>query len=268
MTSTDTDKRALTNLRKRRGVVKASITRLETRLSAMESTPNEDTVDNARQLLAKLRTSDSDFKEFHMSMIDLIDDEDDVLAEQTVLDNHDDLITSMTLRVQKLIALVNPAPDGRVDNRRILARKLRQIQERLSATSDAVSVLTGDSKDVHRLQLHEEQMGDNKRDLSTTKSELISLDLEDTDELVRKQTELEQLLFDCSLKVKELLAQSTTPTSSSSTHTPSESTGLKLPKLDVPTFNGNVLQPVPTQKKKESNCKLSCKTYSPKLIFC
>ena len=52
----------------------------------------------------------------------------------------------------------------------------------------------------------------------------------------------EQLLFDCSLKVKELLAQSTTPTSSSSTHTPSESTGLKLPKLDVPTFNGNVLQ--------------------------
>ena len=201
MTSTDTDKRALTNLHKRRGVVKASITRLETRLSAMESTPDEDTVDNARQLLAKLRTSDSDFKEFHMSMIDLIDDEDDVLAEQTVLDNHDDLITSMTLHVQKLITLVNPAPDGRVDNRRILARKLRQIQERLSATSDAVSVLTGDSKDIHRLQLHEEQMGDNKRDLSATK--LISLDLEDMDELVRKQTELEQLLFNCSLKVKE-----------------------------------------------------------------
>ena len=72
----DADKRALSNFRKRRGIVKASITRLETRLAAMESTPDKDTVDNTRQLLAKLRTSDSDFKDLHMSMIDLIDDED------------------------------------------------------------------------------------------------------------------------------------------------------------------------------------------------
>ena len=176
----DTNKRALSNFCKRRGVVKASITRLKTHLSAMELTPDEDTVDNARQLLAKLRTSDSDFKDLHMSMIDLIDDEDTVLAEQTALDNHDDLVASMTLRVQKLIASVKPAPDGRVDNRRILARRLKQIQERLSATSDAVGTLTGDSKDVHRLQLHEEQIGDSKKDLSAIKSELISLDLEDT----------------------------------------------------------------------------------------
>lgn len=127
----DADKRALSNFRERRGVVKASITHLETRLSAMESTPDEDTVDNARQLLAKLRTSDSDFKDLHMSMVDLIDDEDTVLAEQTALDNHDDLVASMTLHVQKLIASVKPAPDGRADNRRILARRLKQIQEHL-----------------------------------------------------------------------------------------------------------------------------------------
>ena len=42
----DADKRALTNYHKRRGVVKVSITRLETRLSAMESAHDEDTVDN------------------------------------------------------------------------------------------------------------------------------------------------------------------------------------------------------------------------------
>ena len=62
----DANKRALSNFCKRRGVVKASIARLETRLSAMEWTPDEDTVDNARQLLAKLRTSDSDFKDLHV----------------------------------------------------------------------------------------------------------------------------------------------------------------------------------------------------------
>ena len=67
-----------------------------------------------------------------MSMIDLID-EGSVLAEQTTLDNHDNLIASMTLHIQKLIALVKPAPDVRIDNRKILTRRLKQIQERLSA---------------------------------------------------------------------------------------------------------------------------------------
>ena len=123
-----------------------------------------------------------------MSMIDLIDDEGTVLAEQTTLDDHDDLIASMTHRIQKLIALVIPAPDGRIDNRKILARKLKRIQERLSAVSDAISTLTGDSKDVHRLQLHEEQIGDSKKDLSALKMELISLDLEEADELVTRQS--------------------------------------------------------------------------------
>jgi hypothetical protein len=65
------------------------------------------------------------------------------------------------------------------------------------------------------------------------------LDQAEADELVTKQTELEQLLFDCSLKIRELLARALTPTPSS-THT--ESPGLKLPKLDVPTFGGNILQ--------------------------
>ena len=59
-------KRALTNFYKRRGVEKASITRLETRLSMMESTHDADTVDNARQLLAKLRICDKDFRELHV----------------------------------------------------------------------------------------------------------------------------------------------------------------------------------------------------------
>ena len=68
---------------------------------------------------------------------------------------------------------------------------------------------------------------------------LMSLDLAETDELVTKQTELEQLLFDCSLKIRELLARLLIPTTSSA-HT--ESPGLKLPKLDVPTFSGNILQ--------------------------
>lgn len=232
----DADKRALANFRKRRGVVKASITRIETRLSALESTHDEDTVENARQLLSKLKTCDTDFKDLHMSVVDLVDEEE---AEQATLDNHDDLVASMTLRIQKLIATLKPPPDRRVESHKLLTRKLKRIQDCLSAINDAVGALTGDAKDIRRLRLHEEQLGDSKKDLSAIKTELMSLDLAETDELVTKQAELEQLLFDCSLRIRELLARTSTPTTSS-THT--ESPGLKLPKLDVPTFSGNILQ--------------------------
>lgn len=236
----DEDKRALTNFRKRRGVVKASITRIETRLSALESRPDEDTIENARQLLSKLKTCDTDFKELHMSVVDLVDEEEVVAAEQATLDNHDDTIASMTLRIQKLIATLKPPPpDRKIESRKLLERRLKRIQDCLSAVNDAVGALTGDAKDVHRLRLHEEQLGDNKKDLSAVKVELMSLDPAEADELVTKQTELEQLLFDCSLKIRELLARASTSTTSAS-HT--ESPGLKLPKLDVPTFSRNILQ--------------------------
>ena len=179
----DDDKRALANFRKRRGVVKASITHIETRLSALESIPDEDTVENARQLLSKLKTCDTDFKDLHMSVVDLVDEEE---PEQATLDHHDDLVASMTLRIQKLVAKLKPPPDRRVESHKLLTRKLKRVQDCLSAVNDAVGALTGDTKDIHRLRLHEEQLGDSKKDLSAIKTELMSLDLAETDELVTK----------------------------------------------------------------------------------
>ena len=120
----DADKHALANFRKRRGIVKASITRIETRLSALESTPDEDTVKNAQ--LSKLKTCDR----LQGSVVDLINEEE---AEQATLDNHDDLIASTTLHIQKLIATLKPPPDCRINSHKLLMHKLKRIQDCLSA---------------------------------------------------------------------------------------------------------------------------------------
>ena len=136
----------------------------------MESEHGEDTVDNACQLLSKLRTCDTDFKDLLMSMVDLIDNAETISVEQTALDAHNDLIA---LCIQKLIALLKPPPDSRIDNRTILTCRLNQIQECLSAVSDTLGALTGDAKDVHLLQLYEEQLGDSKKDISDLKMELM-----------------------------------------------------------------------------------------------
>lgn len=60
--------------------------------------------------------------------------------------------------------------------------------------------------------------------------------------LLELHTALEKRLFDCSLQIKELLwshtlAHEPTP---APTSTPSDSKGVKLPKFDVSTFDGNI----------------------------
>ena len=64
---------------------------------------------------------------------------------------------------------------------------------------------------------------------------LLSLDLED-DEVVLAQSDVEKAISDCSLNIKKLLY---TPTST--LLPPLDTMGVKLPKLDIPTFNGDII---------------------------
>ena len=65
----------------------------------------------------------------------------------------------------------------------------------------------------------------------------MSLDLEDNDEL-----KVENALFDCSLKLHRLL-QPNKPSDISSTDSSGNNVGkgVKLPKIEVPIFDGNIL---------------------------
>ena len=72
--------------------------------------------------------------------------------------------------------------------------------------------------------------------MSDVRNSLLSIDLEDDDEVVLAQSDVEKAIFDCLLSIKKLLH---TPASTSPP--PSDTKGVKLPKLDVPTFNGDIL---------------------------
>ena len=69
---------APSNLRKQRGVVCASITKLGNRLRDLEGAPNEPGVSDSstcRPLAAKLDILDVEFKTLHLQIVDLIDEE-------------------------------------------------------------------------------------------------------------------------------------------------------------------------------------------------
>ena len=76
------DPRELSKLRKRRGVAKGSITRIDTRLGTLEDDADRPGIrDSARQMLAKLKEHDAEFRKIHLTLIDLIDEAD----EETLL---------------------------------------------------------------------------------------------------------------------------------------------------------------------------------------
>ena len=110
-----------------------------------------------------------------------------------------------------------------------------QLARCLTALSNSVSET--DRPDLPHLKQYEEQLLDYKGELAEANSKIFSLDLEETDELVAHHTRLESILFTLSLRLKEM-AQNCTPVSG---RTVTETMGSKLPKLDVPSFDGLLL---------------------------
>ena len=105
------DPRALSKLRKRRGVAKGSITHLETRLKVLEGAADQpNTRDSAKQMLAKLEEHNAGFMDAHLSLIDLIDDDDEegLEIEQLFLDEYEDFVASLTIHIQTLITSIAP----------------------------------------------------------------------------------------------------------------------------------------------------------------
>lgn len=80
----------VSQLRRRRGVVRASITHLGNHLKELEDTEAQPTTPaQAQQLYMKLKDLDLNFKDFHLLIIDQVDGDDALEAEQVVLDKHE-----------------------------------------------------------------------------------------------------------------------------------------------------------------------------------
>ena len=135
-------------LRKRRGVVRASMTRLTGRVKELGSKADQPTtIDVARCSKENLELFDSEFKVHHLAVVDAIDGTDDTTLrkEQHILDKHDK-ISALAVRLQKLIATCSTIADP--DVRKIPSRRLTRLDKSLSSVADQVKSLTGDSSDT------------------------------------------------------------------------------------------------------------------------
>ena len=101
--------RALSTARKRKGVVQASITHLDSRVAELESKEDLTAADRlaAQHLLQKLNSLEAEFRSYHLTVVDLVE-EDAFEGEQAILDEHDDRVSRL-VRVQQLVSTVTQA---------------------------------------------------------------------------------------------------------------------------------------------------------------
>ena len=88
--------------------------------------------------------------------------------------------------------------------------------------------------DICKVQQYQEQLADLKYDFTDVRDSLTPLDIPDEDRLTKIQLEIETGIFDVSLNIKRRLF-------SLSADAPTAKKNVKLPRIEVPTFNGDIL---------------------------
>lgn len=146
-------------------MVRASVTRLSSRLDDLEGKTDQTTHDIAQRTSLKLTELDSEFKTYHYRLIDLIDDDDTIEREQSVLDEHDDAIADLDTRVKRILAACSAKVESA--DHKAVSRKLLHLEKSLTSVSEAISCLTDESEPC-LIQQYGEQVQDIKTAVGDT----------------------------------------------------------------------------------------------------
>ena len=147
------------------------------------------------------------------------------------------MVAALTVRIMKL-ADSTATSSKAVCTREFLVHRCERLESRLKETATALTSMT--REDLCKINYSSTKSNPwiSKKEMIEISNAFLSLTLKDSDALPSKVTSLEKKLFDCFLSLKELSRSDTTPSSSHSHQEPKE---VKLPKLDVPRFSGNIL---------------------------
>ena len=98
--------------------------------------------DNAKQLVTKLESLDTEFKSLHFQIIDLINKGAEELdSEQETLDLHDDNVSAMSLRLRRLVSESSDKTGDPSVGKRAPARKLSRLQRILRSTKGNLAAI-------------------------------------------------------------------------------------------------------------------------------
>ena len=183
----------------------------------------------------------TEFKSLQYELMATIDetDEESIASEQNALDKHDGDVDILSIFIQRLLAATNPNSTSSSNEHKSLSRNLALLDESLETIDVAVNSLSPETEDLALIQQYQEELSDIKGQLATYRDCLSHLELPEDDELRVRYSQLKTLHFNCCHKIKKII--NSQGSSSSTLSTSTDAKGLKIPKLEAPTFDGDIL---------------------------
>ena len=133
--------------RSHRDIAHALITRLKKHIIRFEEKPDLAKVDRqtVQSLIEKVQAIDDTFKEHHYVIVDQVDDQAAVVAEQDTLDEHEDEVFSYTNRLRQLLLKSQPtaAPTIKVDLSQHLRKRICEVEREARKIDEDIEGLEG-----------------------------------------------------------------------------------------------------------------------------
>ena len=222
--------------RRRRGFPRGIITKASNTIKDLERRATDPDVPRiANRALRNIENADVDFKKLHLATIELLESEEDLAKEQDVLDEHEAVVDDLIARINRLIVTDRGATTP--DPRHVATKRLERIEAKLAVITDNITKLSSKPDDKCVLCQWEEQLREVKQELCEVAKSPVMLDLDPKNDLLTRQDQLEARAFDNSLALKRALSEIAKLESSR----PSSTLSIKLPKIDIPTFNGDMI---------------------------
>lgn len=178
----------------------------------------------------------------------LEEDAEALCKEQDILDKIDDQVAKMSVRLKKLCSSATPTNTNNV----LLTRKLEYLHGCVTTKIQILHFGPEDSSEdeeiqelevsiVEQLQI---QLLDYESALKTIHEELLSIEDQDSVKTEKElHSKLDDMLFECLSAIRKLLkTHCDAAITNTSAAASADRLGVKLPKIDVPTFNGDILQ--------------------------
>ena len=126
---------------------------------------------------------------------------------------------------------------------KIASRRLASLRDRLTVISLALTKLSGAPEEIYLVEQYQEQVSDLKRGLSDARRNVMSsCTHEESNTLIKSSVvNIDKLLFDVGLTLKKLAVKPPITHDKTTTDPAFDSKMIKLPKLDIPTFDSNIL---------------------------
>ncbi len=221
--------------KKRRTIVRSSLTKLSTKLTELEARLHDPTLlESAKNLAEKLKSLEQEFKNHRLSIIDRFEEEN-LMKEQESLEENDDIVSGYSIRIQRLITAATPSTMP--DTVRMVTKQLALLHAKVESISETIRTLDDEEDLVYTLEEYRDQMIEIKVELTQLNTSLLTSEAAFEDAVMRDLTKTERTVFTCIIAIKKCLRSINAPAAMLS-----ESSVTKLPKLGLPTFHGDIWQ--------------------------